>query len=126
MPIPFQLALILAFFVVVSVISRRWDAVGKPPGIMHNYWQNIVQSFSGIKGLAFVLAVAVTVLMVLTPTDRRLQDFVQNWDPLGKTLPLIFLIGGNVWHLVAGFAIYLAGRTRRNRRLRLRTDGEAG
>lgn len=119
MPILLQLALILVFFVVVSVVSRRWDAPEKPPGILHDYWQNIYRSFFGFKGVAVVLAIAVTVAMVLTPVDRQLQDLIQSWDPLGKTLPLVFLIGGNVWHLVAGFAIYLAGRARKNQSLQV-------
>ena len=84
---------------------------------MWRFWPHTLHAITRWNLLYLALAVGITYWMVTSGLDRSLQDWWQAENPLGRSLPLAMLVGGNFWTLIAGFAIFLVGRQKKNREL---------
>jgi len=79
---------------------------GKQPGLFLDFWRQAAGTLRLVPLLLLGLAAAVTWGMAAIGWDVNIQKFFQTVNPLGRTVPWIALIYGNIWHIALAVVLY--------------------
>ncbi len=90
-----------------SWLSRYRKRRGKPPGLFFDFWKHAAGTLRLVPLLLLALVAAVTWGMASIGWDASIQKFFQTVNPLGRAVPWIVLIYGNIWHVVLALGFYL-------------------
>ncbi len=116
---------VLAFISVLgALVASRWERRGKYPGLFFDFLKHAAGNFRLVPLLLLTLSAALTWGLIALGWDRNIQIFFQKVNPLGETIPWVFIAGGSIWHMVLGALIYFYGRWKN--RIKVRGAGLAG
>lgn len=103
----------LCFLAGLIAGYRKRRGIGRQPGLFFDFWKHAARAWGPVPLLFLGLAAAVTWGLAASGWDVSIQKFFQTLNPLGRTVPWIVLIYGNIWHLVlaAGFYFYAKRRS---------------
>lgn len=114
-----HLSLTLLALGLLSLAARRFERTDGPPGVFWRFWQHTIASVWGPRFVFFGLAVATTLLLVLTEWDRSLQDVFQRGNLVPRDWLWALLVGGTFWTLIVAVGLIVLGWLTRRRMLRL-------
>lgn len=99
---------------LLAVLGGLWarDRIkaGKSPGFFFDFWKHAAAHLKPVPLLLLALSAALTWALVASGWDYSLQVFFQRENPLGRTIPWVFLAGGSIWHMLLAVAVFLRGK----------------
>ncbi|MBM3296053.1 MAG: phosphatase PAP2 family protein [Candidatus Aminicenantes bacterium] len=111
-----EMMILLLLLALVALLGERYararEREGKSPGFFYSFWKHAAGNLRPVPLALLALSALLTWGLVASGWDRDLQVFFQRENPLGRTVPWVFLSAGTIWHMLLAVAITLRGRWR--------------
>lgn len=114
-----KLLIVVAFTLATGLsYSYRHRRPEAGPGVFEGFWSNIRRTFRGPNAVFYLLAVGLTLTLVLSGTERTLQDIFQAHALIDLPTARWFLHAGEFWTPITAAALLAIALARRDRLLR--------